>query len=785
MAVTNVRRTILAIIFLLVVLTVCVVLLTVVLTWRRSTKEPQPSPSPTSSSKRQRFQFDNLFDYKYSPRYASVRWISDSKFIFSQANNVSVTDLSTNTTRLVVPSTVMQNLSASPYWLSPDEQWVLLACNYKKLYRKSFTADYVAYNIDTKQQVEIDPPDETQQIQLAKWGNKGNSLAFVQNNNIYYKPEVKNQTRTITDTGEKHKIFNGISDWVYEEDVYYSKHAMWFSPDDSYLGYVEFDDTDVKWFSYIEYGPFTDGYTKVLKIAYPKPGHANPKVKVKVVDLNKLPQNTSVTPKTTPLSPPSDLANVDHYFTNMAWLNNDKVLVGWSNRVQNVSVMTIHDVDTGTGYQNRRQEVKNGWVDTSTYLQPSPWFSKVGSYYLTPHPFEQGNHGKYIHLAKVNTKENGTINNLTSGLWEIDKIFAFNKEQEIVYFSSSETSARNLHIYSIDVKSGEKTCLSCNLDWAKSGRCKYFSASFSHNATWYILTCSGPGVPIVSRHNTVTNTVEILRSNERLIERMKSLMVPIKRNFNFTSDGYTIDGIEILPPDFDPSKKYGVLFDVYGGPGYQRVYEYFGFRWNEYLVSTFDIIVVRIDGRGQKRRGERFKHAVYLKLGEYEAVDTINAGRYMKTKPYVHKDKLAIWGWSYGGYLTTYVLSKNSGVFKVGMAVAPVTDWRYYDTAYTERYMGLLEDNMYGYNYTSLLSRAKQFANVSYLIIHGSGDDNVHYQHTAQMVKALTHAQIDFRVQYYTDKAHGLIGTLTTRHLRRLLTKFLTTKLDIEETRKP
>jgi len=269
--------------------------------------------------------------------------------------------------------------------------------------------------------------------------------------------------------------------------------------------------------------------------------------------------------------------------------------------------------------------------------------------------------------------------------------------------------------------------------------------------------------------------------NTELEIKMSKLSTPIRRNFMIPAGKYDLTATEFLPPNFDENKKYAVHFEVYGGPGSQKVDERFTriLGWIGYLVSNYDVIVVIVDGRGTGYRGERFKQSVYKLLGEYEAQDVITAGRFMQRKKYVDPKRLSVWGWSYGGFLTTYVLSKNSGVFKCGIAVAPVTDWRYYDSAYTERYMRLPQGNADGYRDTSLLSRAANFSNVDYLIIHGSGDDNVHYQHTAQMVRALTEAEIKFRVQYYTDKDHGITGRHTRRHLFRLMTNFLIRSLDL------
>ncbi|PFX21257.1 Dipeptidyl peptidase 4 [Stylophora pistillata] len=434
---------------------------------------------------------------------------------------------------------------------------------------------------------------------------------------------------------------------------------MWFSPDGRYLVYAQSNDTQVKWFPYMWYGKYSDMYTTVKKIAYPKPGSPNPVVKIKMVDLNKLPTNESQVPNTMDLNPPAEFTNIEHYYTNVGWASSTKVLIWWLNRVQDTFISSICDAPSGRCAENQKTQVTNGWVDTKTYL--------VGIFRVQKHRPET--------------------------------------------------------------------------DTFTDGDCKYFSASFSLEASWYILTCYGPNLPRVTLHKTKSSAwYKELEMNRALEKKMSELAIPKRRNFKIPAGKYDLLATEFLPPNFDENKKYAVHFEVT-----ELFLRQLG--WVAYLVSNFDIIVVMVDGRGTGNRGESFKQAVYKLLGEYEAQDVITAGRYMQEKKYVDPKKLSVWGWSFGGFLTSYVLSKNSSVFKCGIAVAPVTDWRYYDSAYTERYMGVPKENEEGYRYTSLLSRAAKFSNVDYLIIHGAADDNVHYQHTAQMVRALTEAEVKFRVQ--------------------------------------
>lgn len=729
------------------------------------------------------FGFDDIFNGKYSYLSYSVRWMSDNEYLRDSRGNLTVTDLSRNTTRVFpVSRDIMQKYNVSSYWMSPDEKWVLMASNRRQLYRRSFFADYFVHSLENGSTFRVQPPNPAKQIQLALWANKGTSIGLVQDNDIYWLDKVGGRLHTITDNGKENELFNGVPDWVYEEDVTYSNSAMWFSPNGHYLVFVQSNDTQVKWFPYMWYGKDSALYTTVKRIAYPKPGSPNPVVTIKIVDLQNLPPNITDTPNSTVLLPPAEFRAVEHYYTNVAWASNSSVMIWWLNRVQNKSIASICKVTSTTCTENQNLQVKNGWVDIKSYLPPSPMFAHDGSYYLTLAPSPQGEHGDFIHLAKViiPSSSDKVTTFLTKGTWEVTRILAFNDQTETVYFQSSETSPRESHIYSLNVKSQIKVCLSCDLPWAKNGDCKFFTASFSPGASWYILNCHGPKVPRFTLHKSSSTTwYKELQMNEGLQKKLSELSTPKRRNFVIPAGEYELLATEFLPPDFDETKKYAVLFDVYGGPGSQKVIESFSsaFSWIAYLVSNFDVIVVTVDGRGTGSRGERFKQSVYKLLGEYEAQDVVTAGRFMQKKPYVDPKRLSVWGWSFGGFLTTYVLSKNTGVFNCGIAVAPVTDWRYYDSAYTERYMGLPEDNANGYKDTSLLSRAANFSNVDFLIIHGSGDDNVHYQHTAQMVKALTEAEVKFRVQYYTDKAHGINGLHTRRHLFRLMTNFLVRSL--------
>ncbi|XP_078344654.1 dipeptidyl peptidase 4-like isoform X2 [Oculina patagonica] len=770
------NRKSLVIFFGITTVAAAIVICTVMVTIYSGKSGPFSNKIARSSDK---FTFQDIFDGRFSPEMYSCNWISDDKCITSNKDGLVLEDVAKGTSEVILDHEKKEELGISRHWFSPDRKYILFTKHEKHQYRYSYFAEYHVYELKTKETMQIKPGEgqDPSKIQYASWDENGHSLVFVYNNNIYYMDSPKSAAERLTDSGMEHKIFNGIPDWVYQEEVLNSDHALWFSPEGRYLAYVQFNDTQVNWYQFPWYGDRSNAYTSIQKIAYPKPGYANPTVSVYVIDLQAK--------KKIELPEPADFLSIEHYVVNVAWESEKAVTVTWLNRDQNKAILHKCDLTSSAPYslckQNSDLEVQGGWVDDK---YTSPLFSADGSYYITLWPFTQaGGVGKFIHLAKMSTNPQG-INNptpLTSGAWEIQKILAHDDINEKVYFTATKESPTQLHVYSVYIKTGQLDCLTCNLPTVIEGnKCSYYGASFSLKGSWYILYCKGPGIPEITLRSTKDNKVKILQDNSALRSRLAGVSLPKEETYTVKSDDYDIYVKEYRPPNFDEKKKYAVLFSVYGGPASQKVVDSYGYGFESgYLVSNFDLIVVNVDARGTCCRGESFKHQVYKQLGKFEARDTINVARYIAAKDYVDETKIAIWGWSYGGFLTSYVLGVNSGVFKVGMAVAPVTDWRYYDSIYTERYMLTPQQNPQGYETSSVLPLAKNFQNDSFLLVHGTGDDNVHFQNTAQLVTALTKAGVKYQVQFYTDKNHGLLGNETQRHLFRLLTDFLTTGLQI------
>uniref|UniRef100_A0A8C3VHM9 Fibroblast activation protein alpha n=1 Tax=Catharus ustulatus TaxID=91951 RepID=A0A8C3VHM9_CATUS len=539
-------------------------------------------------------------------------------------------------------------------------------------------------------------------IQYISWSPVGHKLVYVYQNNIYLKQSPREAPIKITSDGKQNEIFNGIPDWVYEEEMLATKFALWWSPSGRYLAYVQFNDSDIPVIEYSYFGE--DQYPRKITIPYPKAGAKNPTVKVFIVDTIN---SEAYGPKEVPA--PAIIASSDHYFTWLTWVTDTRICVQWLKRIQNFSVLAICDF----------KEHSNTWDCPESYVSPTvflslfqffvsaPYFtSDSSSYYKI---FSDKNGYKHIHYINDTCKVNFSKITIT-----------------LFYFS--------LRI-SIGSKPMRKQCITCNL---RKERCQYYTAKFSEHSKYYALICYG--------------------------------MYESNFNLFFLALWYKM----LLPPQFDRSKKYPLLIQVYGGPCSQNVKETFGISWITYLASKEGIIVALVDGRGTAYQGDKILHAVYRRLGVYEVEDQISAVKKFIEMGFIDEKRIAIWGWSYGGYVTSLALGSGSGVFKCGMAVAPVSSWEYYASIYTERFMGLpiKSDNLEHYKNSTVMARAKNFQNVEYLLIHGTADDNVHFQNSAQIAKALVNAQVDFQAMWYTDQNHGIPG-LSSKHLYTHMTHFL------------
>uniref|UniRef100_A0A452U6H5 Dipeptidyl peptidase 4 n=1 Tax=Ursus maritimus TaxID=29073 RepID=A0A452U6H5_URSMA len=616
-------------------------------------------------------------------------------------------------------------------------------------WRHSYTASYAIYDLANRRLItEEKIPNNTQWI---TWSPEGHKLAYVWNNDVYVKNEPNSSSQRITWTGKENVISNGITDWVYEEEIFSAYSALWWSPKGTFLAYAQFNDTEVPLIEYSFYSDESLQYPKTVRIPYPKvcaPIHVVLAV-ITLAEVNSI---------------------WDYYLCDVTWVNEERISLQWLRRIQNYSVMDICDYDNFTNSwrktvaQEHTEMSTTGWV--GRFRPSEPHFTSDGKSFYKIISDQDG----YKHIC----------------LFQIDKqvmYLTFFKNIINIYFIcflpryyiSNEykgmPGGRNL--YKIQLSDHTKvTCLSCELN---PERCQYYSVSFSEEAKYYQLRCSGKCELPWGGRAAQGPPCPVLEDNSALDKMLQEVQMPSKKLdfiiLNETKFWYQM----ILPPHFDTSKKYPLLIEVYAGPCSQKADAIFRLNWATYLASTENIIVASFDGRGSGYQGDKIMHAVNRRLGTFEVEDQIEAARQFSKMGFVDDKRIAIWGWSYGGYVTSMVLGSGSGVFKCGIAVAPVSRWEYYDSVYTERYMGLPtpEDNLDYYKNSTVMSRAENFKQVEYLLIHGTADDNVHFQQSAQISKALVDAGVDFQAMWYTDEDHGIASSTAHQHIYTHMSHFI------------
>ncbi|XP_069579399.1 dipeptidyl peptidase 4-like [Brachyistius frenatus] len=694
------------------------------------------------------FTLDDVFDGTLKPQSYGMRWISDHEYLRKSDGSVFLHDVAADNVSPFLSADKFDEKGAYDYQLSADRKYVAFVSNYSKLWRHSFTASYSLY--DRESGTFITPSDIPDQVQYFAWAAEGNKLAFVWKNNVYVKSRPTSPPQQVTFNGEENRILNGVPDWVYEEEMFSSNQGLWWSPGGKYLAYAQFNDTEVH---AIEYSWYGEGqYPSTVSIPYPKPGTPNPVAKLFVADADNLTDITEV-------KVPDVFASTEHYLATVTWATDRRLAVQWLKRVQNHLVLQIYNFSVSGWNPVEHLELTSttGWI--GRFSPPEPVFAPNNSYFLLVTDAKQYKH--IHHVVK------GTATPVTTGEWEVVDILKVTEDS--VYYSSNQQGGkpggRNVYKWTAQ----DTKCLTCDL----GERCQYNSAYFSHNASFYRLSCSGPDIP---SHSLVDNRdnkqLKVLEDNKAFAERISAIDMPSMRRGSLKLGEYNLWYQMFLPPGFDESKKYPLLLDVYAGPCSQKANFIYRVSWSTHLASAEKVIVASFDGRGSGFQGDKLMHEIYKGLGTHEVEDQITAAREFIKMGFIDKDRVAIWGWSYGGYVTSMVLGSGSGVFKCGAAVAPVSKWEYYDSIYTERYMTEPSDNVDAYLNSTVTARAKNFHGVDYLLVHGTADDNVHFQQAAEISEALVEEGVDFEAMWYTDKDHGLDGS-ANRHVYTHMTHFL------------
>lgn len=655
----------------------------------------------------------------------------------------------------LIPEGQTKSIDFTDFELNADETKVLFATETEYIYRRSSKSNYYIWDIKTQKLTELSNGGKQR---LAGFSPDGKMVAFVRDNNLFTKDLTNGKELQITKDGLQNSIINGATDWVYEEEFSFSRAYFW-SPDGSKIAFYKFDESKVKQYTITNYGAL---YPEQYQYKYPKAGEDNSIVNIYVCDAK-----TGFTKK-------MDIGDeTDQYIPRIKWTNNSNLLsIQRMNRLQNKLEILICNGTTGinTFLTNESDKALSTENKTPLYTEENKYyiditddltFTKENNFFITS---EKDGYNHIYYYEKTGK----LISQVTKGNWDVTSFVGYDEKNKTVYYISCEESPINKTLYSIKIDGKGKKKLS-----TKTGT---NSAQFSANFAYYINTFADANTPhYVTINSSDGKELKVLENNSALIESMKEYGFAKQEFFTFkTSENIELNACMIKPLNFDATKKYPVLMYVYGGPGSQTVLNSWGwydFIWYQMLAQK-GYIIVSVDNRGTGSRGAEFKKCTYLQMGKFETIDQIEAAKYLGTLNYVDKDRIGIWGWSYGGFMSTLCMTKGADYFKMGMAVAPVTNWRYYDNIYTERFMRTPKENPSGYDDNSPINHVDKLKG-KFLLVHGLSDDNVHAQNSMDLITALVNKNKQFEMQFYPNKNHGIYGGYTRLHLYNRMTDFI------------
>jgi dipeptidyl-peptidase-4 len=626
------------------------------------------------------------------------------------------------------------------YSFNSDEKMILIASNSNQIFRHSFTADYFLYDTVSKELTKL----FDFQVQEPTFSPDGKMIAYAKENNLFVYDIATKKSTPITNDGKKNAIINGITDWVYEEEFAFVRAFDW-SKDSKKIAYIRFDESQVPEFSMSVF--HKDLYPKVETFKYPKAGEKNSEVSLHIYDV------ATASKKDVNLSNYSDF-----YIARMKWTNDANILCAQVlNRHQDNLDLLFIDGKTAVAKValNEKDKAYIDVTDNLTFLKDNSfiWTSEKDGF---NHIYLYDNTGKLK-------------NQVTKGNWEVTNYYGFDEKNKTVYYESVENGSINRDVYRIQLDGKNKVRLS-----SQTGT---NSATFSPNFQFYINKYSSATQATIYTLNEskAGKQVKVIENNEALMTKLKAYNLPSKEFFVLkTEKGHSLNAWMIKPKDFDPTKKYPVFMYQYSGPGSQQVNN----DWNgtdDYwfmMLTQQGYIVACVDGRGTGFKGAEFKKCTQKDLGKFEVEDQIDAAKVFGSYAYVDKARIGIFGWSYGGFMSSNCLFKGNDVFKMAIAVAPVTNWRFYDSIYTERYLQTPQENANGYDLNSPINYVDKLKG-KFLLIHGSADDNVHVQNSMQMIEALIQANKQFDSQIYPDKNHGIYGGKTRIQLYNKMTNFI------------
>ncbi|XP_068184642.1 inactive dipeptidyl peptidase 10-like [Antennarius striatus] len=697
---------------------------------------------------------DDLFQRTFQIHDPEAKWVSATELVFRNWDgDILKFNTQRNETVVLMKNTTFETFKASTFAVSPDLNFVLLGYDVRQVYRHSFIASYLIYNLHTREVRELNPPEVSNAVlQFASWGVRGQQLLYVFENNIYYQEGALSSSWRLTSSGQESVVFNGVPDWLYEEEVLHAGTAHWWSPDGSRLAYLTINDSLVPNMLL----PRLTGalYPRGREYPYPKMGQNNPAVSLHVVAMD----GASVT---TELRPPYSFEKSQCYVTMVMWVTPVKLSVRWVNRAQNLSVLSLCDVATGDCTKRHVMSSK-AWLDRQN---EEPLFSTDGSTLFITAPPKDGGPGAFRHVAAIANSsdgQEGSVRQLTSGGWEVTQIVSFDEINNSVYFISTEEDSTQRHLYRVTALGpAHRACLTCSLF---RGRCSFYDVTFSPDRHHVLLHCRGPGIPQTTLHRlTDMSQVATLEGNSILRDALMNRTRTKRDRRTVQVHGFDLRLELMVPAGLDEAQQHPLVLLLNSAPGGQAVTDRFSLGWDSVLVGSDDIIVARVDGRGLQE--------VHQRLETVDVQDQVAALEQLVRLPFVDGSRVGVYGKAYGGFVSSLLLFSHNSLLRCGVAVAPITDWRLYGSAAAERYFGFPGREDHKYQVSGLLGNVTATPQ-SFLIVHGTADASVHFQHSAELVKLLSASNVNYTLQIFPDEGHVFTAARSRRYFLNSLLGF-------------
>lgn len=724
------------------------------------------APTDPKQSELKDFSFDEIIPNQFGLRSFNGTWLSGNELLYREASSGDYLKLNLDSgdSSVLLSSAALSDFRGpSVQMIKPDFTKALIRYDVRTVFRHSSLSKYAIYDTVTS---EVHHIADQQEVSICILSPTGQSLAYVKDNNVYYRASLVGAGSTetsLTEDGVPGVIYNGIPDWVYEEEVFGTDATLWFSPDGQRLAMASFDDRNVKEFSYSVYGSPDDPekqYPEELRIRYPKVNTTNPTVHLRVKDL------TVSGSQWVELPAPVQIVSEDHVLGTVNWANPNVVGVIWTNRRQNIATFQKCQATGGTCTEAVRFDRPQGWYDLYT-----PRCYGAGA---TERCFLMGENNGWRTVLEVAGSDSAKPR--TPEQFTVSSINGYDEQTGDVYYTAVPASnPHHRHVYR------NEECLTCALQDEDSTACTFASVSFSSDLSYMAATCTGPTPSYTQIYRTSDRQLVLdwEWNRERRVQLQQYKQVQVRFLRVPVGEGTFMASVRLyLPAEIDfedvttSTEKYPMVVYVYAGPNSVGVTNSFGIGFANYMATTKRTIYAQIDGRGTGNQGYEFLFSINNRLGTYEMEDQIAVAQYLqRTYSFIDPARTGIWGSSYGGYATAMTLEKDhERVFRCGISVAPVTSWMFYDSIYTERYMGRPTDNGAGYDRSDISSSTDELKNHLFMLIHGTADDNVHYQQSMVFMRALLDHDIDFEQMSYPDEAHSLSGV--QRHLYHTMDQF-------------